>query len=384
MLLALADMRRHTLRFGVVTLLVGALMTLALLGWAYLSAQTTLNTGAIATMNAPVLVYSADANRDLTQSTLSPQLQQQIASIPGVAATGLIATRTVDGQIPQRLAVAPSPNAGSVTIPTRTSVASKIQLIGFQPGLPGTPQTNNGSLPLQNTETATDSPSARIGESISVQADGTVDLQIVGTLQNARLGHPTAFITLAAYDDLRTRSQLPNDTVSAIAVEPVLGVSAADLASTITAKVSDTQALTQHEAVTKSPAVTGGRILGALVCLGATVLSVVAIWRFFDGWTGRQRELFATLRAMGATATSLKHSVTTQACIVAALASLLALLVTWRILRAFSSLWQTSMSSLGAIAVIAAVAGGTLLVLHRVTEQIETYEPSEALTEHPR
>src|SRR5688572_16339137 len=94
MFLALREMRRAKVRFG---LLIGAIGLLVFLILFQQSLQNSLLrgfTGAIRAQSAPVLVYSTDGQRTLQASVLTPELEKLARSADGVGEAGLIAQGT--------------------------------------------------------------------------------------------------------------------------------------------------------------------------------------------------------------------------------------------------------------------------------------------------
>lgn len=101
MFLALHEMRRAKVRFGLLIVAVGLLVFLILAQQAIQNGLLTPFVGAIERQSAPVLVYSVDGQRTLQGSVIPPPLEQRIRSVDGVAGAGRIGQGTftvrVDG-----------------------------------------------------------------------------------------------------------------------------------------------------------------------------------------------------------------------------------------------------------------------------------------------
>ncbi len=94
MFLALREMRRAKLRFGLLIVAVGLLVFLILAQAAIQSGLLTSFVGAIERQSAPVLVYSVDGQRTLQGSVIPPPLERQVRAVTGVAGAGRIGQGT--------------------------------------------------------------------------------------------------------------------------------------------------------------------------------------------------------------------------------------------------------------------------------------------------
>jgi hypothetical protein len=94
MFLALREMRRAKVRFGLLISAIGLLVLLILAQQAIQSGLITSFVGAIERQSAPVLVYSVDGQRTLQGSVVTPPLEQRIRSTEGIAKSGRIGQGT--------------------------------------------------------------------------------------------------------------------------------------------------------------------------------------------------------------------------------------------------------------------------------------------------
>jgi putative ABC transport system permease protein len=94
MFLAIKEMRRAKVRFGLLIASVGLLVFLILFQQSLQNGLLTSFVGAIRNQSAPVLVYSVDGQRVIQGSIITPDLEQQVRNAAGVGAAGRIAQGT--------------------------------------------------------------------------------------------------------------------------------------------------------------------------------------------------------------------------------------------------------------------------------------------------
>ena len=92
--LALKEMRRAWVRFGLLIAAIGLLVFLILFQQALQSGLVTSFVGAIRNQSAPVLVYSVDGQRVLQGSVITPELEQVVRATPDIADIGYIGQGT--------------------------------------------------------------------------------------------------------------------------------------------------------------------------------------------------------------------------------------------------------------------------------------------------
>ena len=233
MFLALREMARAKVRFG---LLAGALALLVFLILFQQSLQNGLITsfvGAIRTQSAPVLVYNVDSQRVIQGSVITPDQEALVLDTPGVAEVGRIGQGTFTG-LPIVDGV-PSDDTFDTTV------------IGYEAGPdgtgPGAPTTVvKGRLPTSDFEAVVSDANIDSGFDIGATVrllPGNVDITIVGLAEQAQLNAtPTLFTTYAthvtAVKAVNPDAGEPRPNVLGVVPEP--GVSAADLATAINAQ----------------------------------------------------------------------------------------------------------------------------------------------------
>ena len=106
MFLALKEMRRAKVRFGLLIVAIGLLVFLILFQQSLQNSLLRGFTGALRSQSAPVLVYSTDGQRTLQASVLTPELEALARSADGVGAVGRIGQGTFTVTADERIAEA--------------------------------------------------------------------------------------------------------------------------------------------------------------------------------------------------------------------------------------------------------------------------------------
>lgn len=245
MFLALREMRRAKVRFG---LLISAIGLLVLLILAQQSIQTGLITsfiGAIERQSAPVLVFSVDGQRTLQGSTITPPLERQIRSAEGIDSSGRI------GQ-------------GTFTVSVNDDPDSDAAIIGYtDPALGAPQQVSTGRLPERPGEGVGSANDFSPGDTVAVlgpddPAGNGGTIEIVGLAEDAQLQvTPTVFVEWPDYV-AAVRSSNPDAggvLPSAIGVAPVTGLDPSSLTERINEVSPGADALTRQQAADESPGV---------------------------------------------------------------------------------------------------------------------------------
>ena len=173
MFLALKEIKRAKVRFGLLMSAIGLLVFLILTQQALQDGLLTGFVGAIERQSAPVVVYSVDGQRTLQGSIVTPDLQQTIEGVDGVAAAGRIGqgtfTATIDGgdQI-------------------------DVAIIGYDdPDLGAPDRLSAGRLPKTDAEAVGSSVDFSVGDEVAVVPpdSGTdpVTLTVVGLADDAQI-----------------------------------------------------------------------------------------------------------------------------------------------------------------------------------------------------
>ena len=351
--LALTEMRRSKLRFGLLAGAVSLLVFLVLLLTTLSNALVNSITGALKGVDATVLVYAQTARDNLQASRLEPGAVDQVTAVDAVAAAGPISVLTTSAALKDG--------------------TEDLQVFGFQPGLPGAPTSlSEGRLPQTATEVAMDGGGYEIGDTLDLTAAGK-QLTVVGLLRGAQLNaSPTAYLTEDVYGEIVrvTNPNVPFIPVNAVAVQT--DGDAAAVVSAINEKVPGTKAYTKDDAVSLIPGVASiSQTFGILVGL-TFIIGIVVIGFFFLILTVQKMKSFTLLRAVGAGTGKLSGVVALQITVVVLLASAIAVLLTLLAVRGLNSGIPVSLSpglvagTIGAVLAFSLLAG--LLSIRRISK----------------
>ncbi len=352
--MALTEMKRAKLRFGLLTAAVALLVFLIVFLSSLSGALLRAFTGALESLPADGLVYSEASRANVQASRLEPGVTQQVAAVEGVSAVGPLAVLSANA------VVAGEPD--------------ELQLIGVTPGSPSQPGgLRAGEFPLSPTEVAVDASQAEVGIGDIIRVNGSqTDLVVTGTLVGTQFGTDTAWITTEGYEALLTELNpgLAAVPINAVAFTVDDGADAAAVAVQVQQAVDGTQVLERDEALASIPGVESvSQTFGLLV--GITfVIGVVVVGFFFLILTVQKLRTFTLLRATGASTRSLAGTVTGQIAVVILLASAVAVVLAWGALQGLSTGLPVSIEpfTIGGVvlAVLVASLGAGLLSVRRI------------------
>jgi len=302
--LALAEIRRAKLRFGLLTGAVALLVFLILFQQSLAGSLLGQFTGGLEHQSATVLVYAADARRTVDGSRVTPAQVAQVAAVPGVAASGPL-------------------GEGSFTARLGDGQLSDTSAIGYELGGPGFPTTlSSGRLPESDGEAVASAADASqgydIGQTVTV-VPGDTPVTIVGLADNIQFNvQPTLFVSFATFEGLvratnpDARAVLPN----LVGVEPAAGVEPVALASTITAQVAGVEALDRDTAVASLPGVSSIEQSFNIILGLAFVVVILLTGFFFLIITVQKTPSLTLLRAVGASGGFLLRNLIVQVLLV--------------------------------------------------------------------
>ena len=311
MFLALKEMRRAKLRFGLLAGAVGLLVFLILFQQALLGGLINQFIGALKNQSADVLVYSDQARKNLEGSIILPDQLAQVAAVEGVADAAPLgeSTFTVTAGGEERDAV----------------------LFGYELGRPGEPTTLvEGRLPEQGGEAVASEKDRAdgfdIGDVVQVQPDG-VEITVVGVARDINYSvAPVLFVDFATFEAAK-RTRNPDATTilpSVVAVQVASGSSPESVAIAINDQVDGVEALTRQQAVDGSPGVSSVRSSFAII-LGLFYLVVPLVTGlFFLIVTFQKASALTLLRAIGASSRTLVTSLLIQVLAVMVVGSIIA------------------------------------------------------------
>ncbi|MBX3284022.1 MAG: peptide ABC transporter permease, partial [Actinobacteria bacterium] len=172
MFLALRELRRAKVRFGLLVAAIGLLVFLILTQKALQDGLITGFVGAIRAQSAPVLVYSVDGQRTFQGSVIPPDLERTIVGVEGVGEAGKL------GQ-------------GTFTVEVGGQAESDAAVIGYERSGLGDPRTlSAGRRPAAAGEAIGTSTDFSLGDEVRVVAAGGADaptLTVVGLADDAQI-----------------------------------------------------------------------------------------------------------------------------------------------------------------------------------------------------
>ena len=306
MFLALKEMRRAWVRFGLLIGAIGLLVFLILFQQALQSGLLTSFVGAIRNQSAPVLVYSVDGQRVLQGSVITPDLEQIVRATPGIAEIGHI------GQ-------------GTFTV-TADGEPADATIIGYQGEGVGSPRfLTAGRIAEQPGEAVASEADADdgfdIGDAIVVEPGG-LELTVVGLAPDAQLSvTPTLFVGYDTYlAAVAARNPGGGDPLpNALAVVPAEGTTPAEMATAINAGSDDLDALTREQAADRSPGVAQVRQSFQIIFLLYGLVVPLVTGLFFLIITIQKAGSLTLLRAIGAPASRLVSALLVQVIIIVGL-----------------------------------------------------------------
>ncbi len=307
MFLALREMRRAKVRFGLLISAIGLLVLLILAQQAIQNGLITSFIGAIERQSAPVLVYSVDGQRTLQGSIITPPLEQKIRSTEGIGKSGRI------GQ-------------GTFTVRLNDETEdSDAAIIGYtDPDLGAPDQIASGRLPNGPGEAVGSDSDFKLGDRVLVlgpggQTRGTERIEIVGLADDAQLQvTPTLFVEWPDYV-ASVKSANPDAGAvlpSAIGAAPVSGLSPAALAERINEVSLEADALTRQAAADESPGVAEVRQSFQVIFLLFGLVVPLVTGLFFLIITLQKSASLTLLRAIGARSGLLVRSLMFQVVLV--------------------------------------------------------------------
>ena len=350
--LALTEMRRSKLRFGLLAGAASLLVFLVVLLTTLSNALVSSITGALDGLDANVLVYSDAARDNLQASRLDPTVVEQVAAVSGVQAAGPISTLTTSAALKDG--------------------TEDLQVFGFQPDKPGAPTgLSEGRLPESAGEVAMDGGGYAVGDTLELTGADTT-ATVVGLLRGAQFNaSPTAYVTDELFGQIvkTINPNVPFVPVNAVAVQTD---DPQAVAAAISDEVAGTKAYEKSEAVSLIPGVGSiSQTFGILVGL-TFIIGIVVIGFFFLILTVQKMKSFTLLRAIGASSGKLAGVVAQQIAIVVLLASAIAVALTLLAVRGLNSGIPVSLSPSLVLGVVAAVLVFSLLAgllsIRRITK----------------
>lgn len=303
MFLALREIRRSLVRFGLLAAAIGLLLFLVLFQQALQNGLVTSFVGAIRNQSAPVIAFSVDGQRTFEGSVIGPDLEAAILAVDGIAEHGRI------GQ-----------SSFTVTVDDEAEDAS---LIGTSGPLGRPAELAAGRPPEREFEAIGSAADFELDQTVTLAAarTETQPITVVGLADDVQLSvSPTLFTDFATYE-AAVRAVNPDATAipaSALALVPENGVTDAELAERINAEATDADAVPRAVAADTAPGVAQVRqSFGVIFALYSVVVPLVT-GLFFLIVTLQKAPSLVLLRAIGAGAGALARSLVFQAVVISA------------------------------------------------------------------
>ncbi|MFN0090575.1 MAG: peptide ABC transporter permease [Acidimicrobiales bacterium] len=294
MLIGLLEMRRAKARFALLAGAVGLLVFLILFQQALLGGLVTQFIGALRNQSAEVLVYGAQARRNLEGSQVAADQAAAVQALGGVAAAGRL-------------------GEGTFTVTAGGELTDAV-ILGYELGGPGEPTTlEEGRLPERDGEAVASRRNRGEGfglgdavtPAVAAGAAPAAPITIVGLARDINYSvAPTLFVSYPTYEAAR-RVRNPNARQvlpSALALRPAPGETSAELAARINQAVPGVEALTRSQAVASSPGVAAVRQSFSVVLALFYLVAPLVIGLFFLIVTFQKAPSLTLLRAVGAPA----------------------------------------------------------------------------------
>jgi putative ABC transport system permease protein len=311
--LALREMRRRPGRFAIATVILTLIAILLMFLGGLLDGLVASSTGAFRSQQADLLVYSSSSRNSLERSRITPEVRQQVESVPGVAQVGGLGSAQLGARIPGK--------GARDLVPT--------VLFGYElapRGLPSTP-------PMAGTVYADDSLRAKSVEVGTVMHLGPARsaVTVVGFVSDTRYtGQGTLWGSLDTWrqvlDANRPDARVGPGVVQALVVRSGSGGTAGLPQRIDRATGGATASLTITQAVDALPGVSQQRSVFNQIIGVTVVIAVVVVALFFALLTVERTALYGVLKAVGASSRTLFAGVVLQAVIVALVASLIGII----------------------------------------------------------
>ena len=357
MMLALREIQRGGGRFAAVVGALALIVFLVLVLGALADGLFYGATGAVRSTTATAYVTSTDAAGSLIRSRVDEADAARAAAVPGVTSASPVGVLLTGGTGPDG--------------------AIDLAVFGIEPGAAGTPTTLvEGRLPAPGedgvaaVDTRLEDNGVQVGSTITV---GDVSATVVGLVSDVSYQlQPTAWTTVATWRQMRdaVRPELRGQPteVNAIAVT----TDGAPPTAAIEAAVPGTTVLTADQVALAIPGVEQQRSTLNSIIYTTLAVAALVVALFFALLVLEKRELFAALKALGASTGRLGRGVIVQAVVASVLGivagAILARLFGLVIPAQVPALFRTE--TLVTIAVFTLVAGvvGALFSLRRIAK----------------
>ncbi len=306
MFLALREMRRAKVRFGLLIAAIALLVFLILFQQSLQNGLLTSFVGGIRNQDAPVLVYSVDGQRTVQGSAITPDLEELVRTTEGVGEVGRW-------------------SQGTFTAIVAGDEAVDVSIIGYDTAGLGTPaELVEGRLADGPGEAVASDADADdgfgVGDTVRI-VPGGAEIEIVGSARDVQLNaSPTLFATYDTYLDIvaSVNPDAGEPPPNVLTIRPAEGVTDDEVAAAINARSLDLDALPRAEAADETPGVAQVQQSFRIIFLlyGLVIPCVTGL--FFLIVTFQKAGALTLLRAIGAPARRLVSALLLQAALIVA------------------------------------------------------------------
>jgi putative ABC transport system permease protein len=282
-MLALQEIRRKKLQFGLISLIVGLVVYLLVMISALGSGLLSAMSGAVNSFNADLVVFSADSNDSFLRSELTANQRDAIAEVAG--ATGGVGYMAATAQ--------------------EDSLTEDVALFGFEPGSIAEPAVRSGRAPGGEGEILIDrslsqSSDLKVGDQITMR-NALIDYEftVVGEVDEGQfLGLPSAYVVLDKWREMRYPGH--GEDAPAASVLLVRGHHTDGLGARIEAAAPNTSVLSKSDAISAIGGVTQQQQVVMTIELFGFVIGALVIGSFFFVLTMQRAYEIAIFKALGA------------------------------------------------------------------------------------
>jgi putative ABC transport system permease protein len=283
-MLALQEIRRKKLQFGLITLIVGLVVYLLVMIGALGSGLMSTMSGAVDSFNADLVVFSADSNNSFLRSELTADQQDAIAGLVGVERTGAVGYMVATAQ--------------------RAVGSEEVALFGFQPGSIAEPvvksgRTVQGQNEIMIDESLSRSSGLRLGD-VMVMRSALRDYEftIVGEVENGQfLGLPASYVAIERWRDMRYPGQGKDAPAASVLL---IRDGGNDVRGRVEEAVGNTSVVTKNGAIDSIGGVKQQQQVVMTIELFGFVIGALVIGSFFFVLTMQRSYEIAIFKAMGA------------------------------------------------------------------------------------
>jgi putative ABC transport system permease protein len=303
-MLAMREIQRGKGRFAAIVSALSLIVFLVLVLGALADGLFFGATGAVRSTTANAYMFSQDAEGSLIRSRIDQSEVAVAAAAPGVEQAGPVGVLLTGGTGPD----------GPIDL----------AVFGIEPGGPATPTTlESGRLPEagESFVVAADQALEQFGVTLGSQVSvGEVSAEVVGIVRDTSYQlQPTVWTSVdtwrAMRDEVRPELRGQQDNVNAVALVTEPGANLASIASA----VPDTTVLTAEETGLAIPGVEQQNSTLNSIIYTTLAVAALVVALFFALLVLEKRELFAALKALGASTSRLGVGVILQALIASAL-----------------------------------------------------------------